>query len=93
MSRATSKALLMKSLPRRRHRAARPIPTALSSRLRISVRYALIVASTKCASIGIPTPLLTPHMLPAPPKSSETTAIMLLISRDSEHQHLAKGIF
>src|ERR1700737_4535815 len=26
-----------------------------------------------------------PHMLPAPPKSSETRAIMLLISRDSEH--------
>src|SRR3981081_1430983 len=26
-----------------------------------------------------------PHTLPAPPKSSETRAIMLLISRDSEH--------
>jgi hypothetical protein len=31
------------------------------------------------------TPLPMPHMLPAPPKSSETRAIMLLISRDSEH--------
>jgi hypothetical protein len=26
-----------------------------------------------------------PHMLPAPPKSSETRAIMLLISPDSQH--------
>ena len=26
-----------------------------------------------------------PHMLPAPPKSSETRAIILLISRNSEH--------
>jgi hypothetical protein len=32
--------------------AARPIPAALSSRLRISVKYALIVVS-KCASIGV----------------------------------------
>jgi hypothetical protein len=31
------------------------------------------------------TPLPMPHMLPAPPKSSETRAIMLLISRDFEH--------
>jgi hypothetical protein len=30
-----------------------PYSRALSSRLRISDRYALIVASTKCASIGV----------------------------------------
>src|SRR5260370_15239226 len=34
-------------------------------------------------SASAPWPM--PHMLPAPPKSSETRAIMLLISRDSEH--------
>ena len=31
--------------------AARPIPAALSSRLQISVRYDLIVASARCPSI------------------------------------------
>src|SRR5258707_15870047 len=29
------------------------MPAALSSRLRISVKYALILAPTKCASIGV----------------------------------------
>jgi hypothetical protein len=32
--------------------AARPIPAALSSRLRISFKYVLIVASANCGSIG-----------------------------------------
>ena len=52
MSRATSRPFSWKPAPAQAS-AARPIPAALSSRLRISVKYALIVASTKCASVGV----------------------------------------
>jgi hypothetical protein len=44
-------ALLMK--PRTQASAARDIPAALSSRLRISFKYVLIVVSANCGSIGV----------------------------------------
>jgi hypothetical protein len=74
---------------------SRAIAQEVGERLRVAEPEPELPARFKNNSIGSPpTPLLPPHMLPVPAKSSETRAILLLVLGHTEHLWIrSKNVF